>query len=409
MTNVASTERRPPRIRLQARGFRSLRDVDVALGAFHVLVGPNGSGKSTLLDAVAMIGDIVTSPSLGYALGRSMRHAFGRPVKELRAADARGLTWRRLGGPIALAVEAPVPRTVGSDLRRVARFCRYEVKFNAAGPPTILSETFSTWDSRGADSHSKIVQRSGDDAEEVSYQSETSADRYRFRIRSDRSAFAGLPADDGRFPVANWFRNRFSRPPIKRMEPSLGHALLTLDPSRPSAEEVAESVYRLETQDRQGHADWVEHVREAVPGITDITTDGHPRGQGRRLVLKCRNGLELPWWQASNGTMRALSLTLLAYSKDRYETYLIAEPENGIHPYAIEVVFQSLRSVYGSQVLLTTHSPLVARLAKPSELLCFSTDQEGATQIVPASNHPLLKDWLDSVDFGTLLASGILG
>ena len=107
--------------------------------------------------------------------------------------------------------------------------------------------------------------------------------------------------------------------------------------------------------------------------------------------------------------MRALSLTLLAYSKDRYETYLIAEPENGIHPYAIEVVFQSLRSVYGSQVLLTTHSPLVARLAKPSELLCFSTDQEGATQIVPASNHPLLKDWLDSVDFGTLLASGIFG
>ena len=190
----------------------------------------------------------------------------------------------------------------------------------------------------------------------MSYQSETSADRYRFRIRSDRSALAGLPADDGRFPVANWFRNRFSRPPIKRMEPSLGHALLTLDPSRPSAEEVAESVYRLETQDRQGHADWVEHVREAVPGITDITTDGHPRGQGRRLVLKCRNGLELPWWQASNGTMRALSLTLLAYSKDRYETYLIAEPENGIHPYAIEVVFQSLRSVYGSQVLLTTHS-----------------------------------------------------
>lgn len=440
MTNVASTERHPPQIRLQARGFGALRDVDVALGAFHVLVGPNGSGKSTLLDAVAMIGDIVTSPSLGYALGRSMKHAFGRRVKKLRAADARGLTWRRLGGPIALAVEAPVPRTVGSDLRRVARFCRYEVKFNVAGPRAILSETFSTWESCGADSHSKvarqatpsmeitgqsrtvlraaeqegngwrkIVQRSGDDGEEVSYQSETSADRYRFRIRSDRSAFAGLPADYGRFPVANWFRNRFSRPPIKRMEPNLGHALLTLDPSRPSAEEVAESVYRLETQDRQGHADWVEHVRDAVPGITDITTDSHPRGQGRRLVLKCRNGLELPWWQASNGMMRALSLTLLAYSKDRYETYLIEEPENGIHPYAIEIVFQSLRSVYDSQVLLSTHSPLVARLAKPSELLCFSTDQEGATQIVPASNHPLLKDWLDSVDFGTLLASGILG
>lgn len=440
MTNIGRTERRTPRIRLQARGFRSLHNVDVELGAFHVLVGPNGSGKSTLLDAVAMIGDLVTSPSLGYALGKSMQLAFGRRVRELRVADARALTWRRLGGPIALAVEAPVPGTVGSDSPRVARFCRYEVEFNVTGAPTIVSETFSIGDSSGTDSHSrvawqatpsmettgtartvlraveqegngwrKIVQRSGNDGEEVSYQSETSADRYRFQVRADRSAFAGLPADEGRFPVANWFRNRFSRPSIQGMDPNLGHALLTLEPSQPSAEEVAESVHRLETWNRQRHADWVEHVREAVPGITDITTDLHSHGQGRYLVLKCRNGLELPWWQASDGTMRALALTLLAYSKDRYETYLIEEPEYGIHPYAIEIVFQSLHSVYDSQVLLTTHSPLVARLASASELLCFSTDQEGATQIVPASDHPLLKDWLDSADFGTLLASGILG
>ena len=126
-------------------------------------------------------------------------------------------------------------------------------------------------------------------------------------------------------------------------------------------------------------------------------------------MLKFRHGLELPWWLASNGTMRVLALTLLAYSKDRHGMYLIEEPEYGIHPYGIEIVLQSLRSMYESQVLLTTHSPLVARLARPSELLCFNTDHEGATRIVAASKHPLLKDWVDSVDFGTLLASGILG
>ena len=222
MTNVASTERRPPRIRLQARGFRSLRDVDVALGAFHVLVGPNGSGKSTLLDAVAMIGDIVTSPSLGYALGRSIRHAFGRPVKELRAADPRGLHGGVWAGRSLWLSKLPfrgpsVPICVvwpdSVDTKS---------KFNAAGPPTILSETFSTWDSRGADSHSKIVQRSEMTLRRCRTNSETSADRYRFRIRSDRSAFAGLPADDGRFPVANWFRNRFSRPRSSAWNQALG-------------------------------------------------------------------------------------------------------------------------------------------------------------------------------------------
>ena len=440
MIKPSKTERRIPRIRLQVRGYRSLRDVDVELGAFHVLVGPNGSGKSTLLDAIAMIGDLVTSPSLAYALGKSMKSSFGRRVSKLRVTDAKGLTWRWMGRPIALAVEASVPETVGSDLRQVAPSCRYEVEFDVTGTPTIASETFSTAEPSGTDSHSmvarqattlteltgqsqhaprasergrngwrKIVQRSGDDLEEVSYQSETSADRHRFQVRSDRSAFAGLPADERQFPVANWFRNRFSRPPIEEMVPDLGHALQMLDPSRPSAEKVAESVHRLETHNRQRHADWVRHVREAVPDMTDITTEAHPAGLGRYLVLKCRNGLELPSWLVSDGTMRVLALTLLAYSENSYESYLIEEPEHGIHPYAIETVFQSLCSVYDSQVLVTTHSPLVARLAKPSELLCFSRDQEGATQIVPACNHPLLKDWLDSVDFGTLLASGILG
>ena len=440
MIKPRRTERRTPRLRLQARGFRSLRDVDVELGAFHVLVGPNGSGKSTFLDAIAMIGDLVTSPSLPYALGKSMKFAFGRRVEKLRVTDARGLTWRCLGRPIALAVEASVPATVSLDVRHVAPFCRYEVEFDVTGAPKIVSETFSIGDSSGTDSHSmvarqatssmeitgqaraepwtvepedkgwrKIVQRSGDHLEDVSYQSETSADLHRFQVRSDRSAFAGLPADEGRFPVANWFRNRFSRPPIEDMDPDLGRALLTLDPSRPSADEVAESVHRLQTRSRQRHADWVRHVREAVPDTTNITTEAHPGGLGRYLVLKCRNGLELPPWLVSDGTMRVLAMTLLPYTENLYESYLIEEPEHGIHPYAIETVFQSLCSVYDSQVLLTTHSPLVARLAKPSQLLCFSTDQEGATQIVPASDHPLLKDWLDSVDFGTLLASGILG
>lgn len=440
MNKPSMTERHAPRLRLEARGFRSLRDVDIELGPFHVLVGPNGSGKSTLLNAIAFIGDVVTSPSVGFALGKSMKIAFGRRVRKLRATDATGLTWQRLGRPIALAVEVAVPETVSSDLCHAAPSCRYEMELDVTGTQTFVSETFSIRDSSGTDRHSmvarqatapmeiagqsrtalravereaigwrKIVQRAGDDLEDVSYQSETSAECYRFQVRSHRSAFSGLPADEERFPIANWFRNRFSRPPVEGMDPDLGHALLALDPSRPSAEEVAESVHRLETRNRKRYADWVRHVREAMPDMTGITTETHPHGLGRHLVIKCRNGLELPPWLVSDGTIRALALTLLAYSKDRHETYLIEEPACGIHPYAIETVFQSLRSVYDSQVLLTTHSPLVARLAKPPELLCFSTDQDGATQIVPASQHPLLRDWLDSVDFGTLLASGILG
>ena len=104
-----------------------------------------------------------------------------------------------------------------------------------------------------------------------------------------------------------------------------------------------------------------------------------------------------------------MALTIMAYIPDLSGTYLIEEPENGIHPRALENVIQSLSSVYDAQILLTTHSPLVARLAKPNELLCLALTKEGATDIVVGDEHPRLKDWQGKADLGTLLAAGVLG
>ena len=46
--------------RIQALNYGCPRQVDVALGAFHVLVGPNGSVKSTLFDLIAFARDAAT-------------------------------------------------------------------------------------------------------------------------------------------------------------------------------------------------------------------------------------------------------------------------------------------------------------------------------------------------------------
>ena len=440
MNDSNEPERTGPRLRLRVSGYRSFRDVDVDLGAFHVLVGPNGSGKSTLFDALAMVGDIITSSSLESALGSAMKRDFDRRVQRSRMGDAHGLTWMRKGGRITLAVDVPIPRTTGGSLGHGASTCRYEVEIDVSDSPRFVNETFSVNDSQGARDHSgiasqapplieaekdptieptpaecergpwrKIVERSGKGLEQVSYQSETSAGRYRFLIRPERSAFGSLPANERQFPVATWFRNRFRRDPMGPSSSGRYGQLRVLESFRPMMADLADGVHRLQTGDRPRHGDWVEHVRRAVPEIVDITTREHSEGQGRYLVVRRKNDLDVPSWLVSDGTMRVLALTLIAYSGDRYATYLIEEPEHAIHPYAIETVFQSLSSVCDAQVLLTTHSPLVARLAKPSQLLCFSKDEEGATRIVPASEHPSIKDWLDSVDFDAMHASGIFG
>lgn len=140
-----------------------------------------------------------------------------------------------------------------------------------------------------------------------------------------------------------------------------------------------------------------------------ITTREREEDRHRYLVLEHFNGQETPSWLVSDGTLRLLALTLLAYLPDLTGIYLIEEPENGLHPLAVETVLQSLSSVYDAQILLTTHSPLVARLATPDELLCVARDEAEGTDMVRGTDHPRLRDWQGSADLGTLLASGVLG
>jgi predicted ATPase len=112
---------------------------------------------------------------------------------------------------------------------------------------------------------------------------------------------------------------------------------------------------------------------------------------------------------ASDGTLRLLALTLPAYLPDFTGVYLIEEPENGIHPRAVETMFQSLSSVYDAQILLASHSPVILSMVEADKVLCFAKTDNGATDIVPGNRHPALKDWKGETNLGTLFAGGVLG
>ena len=120
-------------------------------------------------------------------------------------------------------------------------------------------------------------------------------------------------------------------------------------------------------------------------------------------------GLEVPSAVASDGTLRLLALTLPAYMPDFKGVYLIEEPENGIHPRAVEAMFQSLSSVYGAQILPATHSPVILSIAEADTALCFAKTPDGATGVVLGSEHPALRDWKGETNLGTLFAGGVLG
>lgn len=425
--------------RVEALYYRSLRHVSQPLEGFQVLVGPNASGKSNFLDVLAFLGDVLITDLDTALLGDD------RLDIPLRATDGRDLVWsgrrprlRSVQPSFELAVEMAIPEHLLASASSNRTVCRYEVKINVTKEPTFDCETFYlTRPGRSAEvqrqlfpqprtppsqialapgEHApagwkRVVSR-GREPERVNFRSERSGWTAPFRIAPWESALANLPADDERFPVALWFRERMRG--AQRMVLS-GEAMrspcppIRLNDYLPDGSNLPHVVQRLAESYPEQHERWIKHVREALPDIVGIGTRERDEDRHRYLVLEHSNGQETPSWLVSDGTLRLLALTLLAYLPDLSGMYLIEEPENGLHPRAVETVFQSLSSVYEAQVLLTTHSPLIARLASPDELLCVARDDQTGTDIVTGSDHPLLRDWQGEADLGTLFASGVLG
>ena len=214
------------------------------------------------------------------------------------------------------------------------------------------------------------------------------------------------------FPVSSWFRDLLEQgvqtvvlnsQTIKQPSPpGLGLRFQTDGSNLPWV--VAEL-----RRDRPRFERWLEHVRTALEDVDDIDTVEREEDRHRYLVIRYASGAEVPSWLVSDGTLRLLALTIPAYLKDLDGVFLVEEPENGIHPRAIETVIQSLSSIYAGQVLMATHSPVALNLLDPSQVLCFAKDASGATDIVAGDKHPALRQWREGEpDLGLLFAAGIL-
>lgn len=421
--------------RVEALGFRSLRYVSQGLGPFHVLVGPNASGKSTFLDVLAFLGDLQR-----VGLERAVTGLEAESVP-LRATDPRHLTWMRSRNTFELAVEAMIPSDLRKRLENVsANVCRYEIQVDVSGPLRIAAENL--WlkpkenagtecqridfpnppdppdgiviapEKRAPARWRRVLSR-GSKPDRVIFYPDESRRSIRFQIEADKSALVNLPADEEFSPVASWFRQILAAG-VQRIALSSEAMRCTSSPARtdaylPDGSNLPNVVQAVTVERPDRYADWIKLVREALPDIEHITVRMQPWDGHRYLVVHYRSGLEAPSWLVSDGTLRFLALTLLAYLPNPSGPYLIEEIENGIHPLAVETAFESLSSIYDAQILLATHSPLAARLAKVDQMLCFAREDERGTDIVAGSAHPRLRDWPGVVDLGFLLASGVLG
>lgn len=415
--------------RLQAANFKCLTSVDIALNPFNILIGPNASGKSSLLDCLALVRDAIETDV--------------EKATRKRATTLRELAWKNTILPqgIQIALEAPLPHAL---LTNGYDHIRYEIGIglDANGAIAVTGETLwlvETPQRKGSPhihqpaifpveptpmpslvhrAHTKTpsghrlvlrkVAESGNDY----FQSEKTNWNIMLRLSPQRLALSGVPEDPERFPLALWFKHAMlNQIHVLQLNSVLMRRTCPADAPRtfqPDGSNLPIMVKELQ-RNSQRFEWWIQHLQTIIKDLEQVTVAERPEDRSTYLVATYNNGVAVPAWLLSDGTLRLLALTLIAYLPHQNQVFIIEEPENGIHPQAVESLYKALNSVYDGQIFMATHSPLVLALAQPENLLIFAKTPSGATAVINGRDHPLMRQWQRETPLETLFAAGVLG
>lgn len=442
--------------RLEATRYRCFERLGVDVGDFRVLVGANGSGKTTLLDLPVLFGDLMRANNV------SAPFMERRPELPPRAGSLNELVFAGRGSDFSLAVEARLPDGVQSkvleglfaskrtersrqalqeDRRQWPTHIRYEIGLRIGSDQSLqvayeylfLFPEADGPDRRQAGFHGATA---GNKKHwqltlkrEFGYESEFKPETPHAKavkvglpetlLAMPRVLFeseAGYPAArwlhglltaDAVFLEPNWSAMRQASPPGQpKVITANGRNIpwLALELKREGAPEDAPADYRSER-----YADWIAHVQTALPQVTDIDVREREDDHHAYFVVSYKGDFKVPSPGLSDGTLRIITLTLLPYLSKHPAILVTEEPENGIHPRAIEAVLQSLSSMYDSQVWVSSHSPVVLAQARLEHLVCARPNDDGGVDMVAGREHPRLMEWRGEIDLGSLFAAGVLG
>jgi len=431
--------------RIEAYRYRCFERLAVDFGRYQVLVGRNGAGKSTLLDIPVLLGEMLETRSI-------QKPFFGeRDRLAPRASSVQDLVFSRKGDWFSLAIEVRLPGFVAEQLDRKnveylgkrelaarerdsgrgAGGLRYELGFRLTGGAVEISQEYlfllpknrallgdtpaGLWgDSVSFDSDLArvIIRRGSDNVSFIEPEVGRRGTATPANIPATTPALSGAPLDLRLYAASDWLRNYLGRD-VLPVNLNLAAMRAPQRPVGPNFKVALDgttlpwSVLGLEKKPAS-HQEWLDHIGSALPFLRDVRGRTQEADNHAYLEVAYDTGYSVRSIGLSDGTLTLLALSILPFLDNVPAFVAVEEPENGIHPKAIEVILESLRVMETSQAWVTTHSPIVVAVTKPEDLLCLSLTKSEGVKIVRGSEHPTLKKWEGIPSLDVLFSAGVL-
>jgi len=312
--------------KLKVKNYKSLKDVELELGKFNVLIGPNASGKSNLLDCLAFVSEL-TEDNVYKALevrGGYERVVFGGGKEKIEISFEFVLNSKASEFFISLSEKGVVEEKLSIEGEMI-------IEHHPGKVAKILVPT-------------------------------TSGTEYRQVDFGDKWKSAITECPELRDYLTAWRSYNFMTSEMRRTDSAKKNLIL-----EKTGKNLAQVLLSLHSE-RPKTFDKIEEIlTQAIPQIDELLT---PLTENSETYVAVREkGFDSPfdYFQVSDGTLKLLAYTT-AIALEEANVVCFEEPENFIHPRLFELLVEVLKKS-DKQIILSTHSPYLLDFVDPEDVI----------------------------------------
>jgi len=374
--------------RIQINGFKRLRDVDLPIRPFMVLIGANGVGKTSFLDAISLLS------------------ASARGELNSRLSEYGGLTsvmTREKSNSVSFSIDVDVPghKPLCYELTLSPKGVGYSIdREELFQPRDGYQEPFKHITSRNSDIRYYDTERKGlrtPNWEHNPWETSLFQVPKMYQQPEELRRILGSALQYHALDVG-------PRAPIK-----LPQKMRPADHPGADGEDLIPFLYSLRESNGDRYEAIEDTLKSAFPSFERL---GFPPVAAGMLTMTWKDwNFSKPFFvnELSEGTLRFLWLVSLLQSPSLTTFTLIDEPEVSLHPELLSILAELMReSAKRTQLIVATHSDSFIRFLDPKEIVVMDRGDDGYTTAKWGDALDLDK-WLDEYSLDEVWRMGQMG